>query len=91
MFNRTELYASGFKPARHAFTVKLIRKLLFPFIRPFLFFLSDRILEQEKELVELRAELSRFTETSVLLHSELQAFKQRELANSKLSKTHRPL
>lgn len=53
------LTAAGFSPARHSLIVKLTRRLLWPFVRPFLFFLLEKITANSERLdansVELEA------------------------------------
>lgn len=43
--DKNELYRSGFIPQRHGLIVKLIRRIVWPFIRPFFFHQSEKMTE----------------------------------------------
>lgn len=47
------LMNSGFQPRRHARLVRLARRVLWPLIRPFHFYMFDRLLELESRLPEV--------------------------------------
>jgi FkbM family methyltransferase len=56
-----ELINAGFQPERFGFLVKLLRRLLWPFIRPFHLFELEKIVELELDLKsQLKCELERF-------------------------------
>lgn len=88
---RAELVASGFQPARHAGIVKLVRRFIWPFIRPFSFHLQDKIVALQRDMANLKAgahvkeDIARLVIEQVALRSELAALKNRYSALPRLS------
>lgn len=57
-----ELVSSGFRPTRYAGLVKLIRRFIWPFIRPFAFNLLDRIILLQGQMAEMHNDFARLKE-----------------------------
>lgn len=80
---KSNIYILGNNPTRFPFAVKLIRRLLFPFIKPYLFVLIDQIEFQKKEIVALKGELIKIVELQVRTESDLCSLKNRLLLDNK--------
>lgn len=88
---RGELIAAGFKPARYAGIVRLIRRFIWPFIRPFSFNLLDRIVflqsqvaDMHKDSAGLKEDIARLVFEQSALRSDVAALKNL-YANNQLS------
>lgn len=85
---RAELISAGFRPVRHAGIVKLIRRFIWPFIRPFLLNLLDRIIflqsQVAKDSARLKEDIARLVFEQSVLRSDVAALKN-IYANNQLS------
>lgn len=79
---RCELVSSGFRPARYTRIVKLIRRIIWPFIRPFAFNLLDRIILLQSQAAEiskgsarLKEDFARLVSEQLVLRSDVVALK----------------
>lgn len=90
---RAELVSAGFQPARHAGVVKLVRRFIWPFIRPFNFHLQDKIVALQGDMAnakhdistKLREDITRLVSEQVALRSDVAALKNRYSAMTRLS------
>ena len=58
---RAALIDAGFRPARHAGPVRLLRRLVWPFVRPFHFHTLDRLAVTDAAIARLEAEIRRLS------------------------------
>ena len=58
-FIRDQLVVSGNSPKRFSPLVRLIRRLLWPFVRPYFYFVTDNILEIEERVARLESIISK--------------------------------
>jgi FkbM family methyltransferase len=83
---REELISAGFKPARYAVIVKLIRRFVWPVIRPFAFFLLDKILLLQQQIDEthknINEDIARLVSERLVLRSDVAASKNLYTNNS---------
>jgi FkbM family methyltransferase len=85
-----ELFLAGFHPKRFGLFVKVMRRLIWPFVRPFHFFQMSKItqtahdlglIEQKSNVLEQKTgEIAKLIKEHVLLRSELAALKNRYIA-----------
>lgn len=54
---RQKIADSGKIPKRYTFLVKLTRRVLWPFMRPYFYALSDNLLDIEARLIDMEARL----------------------------------
>lgn len=79
---KTELIANGFRPQRHGFVVRMVRRLLWPFVRPFHFYILEemgRISGQRHLFDERQRQL--LDEARRKVETELRAMDERAAAD----------
>lgn len=69
-----KLRESGLRPTRHRFIVLCVRKVLFPFLRPYLL---EVILVNNREVEALKEELSKVSFELIKVKTDLLAYKNR--------------
>lgn len=69
-----KLRESGLRPTRHRFIVLCVRKVLFPFLRPYLF---EVIRVNNREVEALKEELSKVSFELIKVKTDLLAYKNR--------------
>ncbi|WP_370830656.1 hypothetical protein [Parasutterella sp.] len=69
-----KLRESGLRPTRHRFIVLCVRKVLFPFLRPYLL---EVIRVNNREVEALKEELSKVSFELIKVKTDLLAYKNR--------------
>ena len=69
-----KLRESGLRPTRHRFIVLCVRKVLFPFLRPYLL---EEIRVNNREVEALKEELSKVSFELIKVKTDLLAYKNR--------------
>ena len=88
--NREYIYQSGRNPKRTTLLVKLVRRILWPFIRPYMYTIADEIQEiqaQLNELQSLKRERENLNYQLVSLKSDIEAMKNLYTFNKSIYET----
>ncbi len=80
---RSQLITAGFQPKRFGFAVKLVRRLIWPFIRPFHFFHLDKMDDFKRHIQQTL--FNPLIKDVLFLRAEVAALKHKIIASSQLT------
>ncbi len=82
---KTELIAGGFRPQRFGFPVRMVRKLLWPFVRPFHFYTLEEVGRSFREIDRSLDEVARTNERTERHVNEVEARSTEALQSAEAS------